>query len=442
MRYLIWGLGKSGIACLELLNDKKNKIYIYDDNLEVINEFSKKIEKNSKITILEKLERDFFYFIDTVVISPAISIKNNLLVFAKSIGVEVISELELGFRYSKNKIVAVTGTNGKTTTVELIYSILKRAGKRVSKVGNIGTPLSSVVKNKKKDILVCEVSSFQLEGTKNFSPNISCLLNITPDHLNRHSFEEYKKLKYKIFNSPKRKNVCVINENLDSSKLNNVYVFGNKKHKNGAYIDGNVIFFTKNNRQKEIINKNQIKLIGNHNLQNVLCAIIVAKLLKIRNKYIKLALKDFKASKHRLELVFEHNSMKFYDDSKATNIDATLQAVNSIKGETILILGGSDKGYDYSQLLANLPENIIKIYAVGQVREKILNSYNLLNLSIKIETYEKLCDAVFSACKELKENQNLLLSPASASFDEFKSYKERGEKFLTYIKDFYNEDKS
>ncbi len=441
MNILIYGLEKSGLGSLDLLNKKKNNIFLYDDDFIKVEKIKQLIGIKNNIFYIKTLTNDLIDNLNMIVISPSISIKNKYVLYAINKNIQVVSELELAYRFCKNKIISVTGTNGKTTTVELIYNILHKAKKNVEKVGNIGYPLSKAINEKKKGIYVCEVSSFQLEAIKEYSSYISCLLNISPDHLNRHTYEEYTSLKYKIFDKCK---YSIINKSLKKDNLKNCFIILNNLDKNnkdsienGCFIKDNYIYFKFNKKIEKIIHLKDISLIGEHNIENVCCAIIVSKLLKIKKKYIVDGIKDFKPDEHRLQLVYKKNGINFYDDSKATNIDATIKAINSIEGQTMLILGGSDKGYDYNFLLQNLTNNIVKIFLIGEVALKIKQEYDSLCINIPIEIHKNLYLAVNSACEQLKSGQNLLLSPASASFDEFKNYKDRGEKFLFYIREFY-----
>lgn len=440
-RYLIYGLSKSGESAFNLILNKKDNFYLYDDNKERRKFFYEKTQNLHNVFLLNKIEKAIVNYVDTIIISPGVSIYNPIIEYAKKRNVEVISELELGYKYCKNKIIAITGTNGKTTTVSLLYDIFKCAGFKVEKVGNIGCPISSVAKNvSRKTILICEVSSFQLEAIKNFKPNFSGILNITLDHIDRHkSFENYKKTKYKIFNNYNKKLKIVLNQNIKYSnkniKNNQIFKFGFKQCKNGCYIEDEKVIFSVNNKREVVCCLSDMPLKGNHNLENVMACICFAKFFKIKNKFIIKAIKNFKNIAHRIEKVYQTSKNIFYDDSKATNIDATIKAINSFNEDIFLILGGSSKGYKYDNIFKNLPENVKNIVACGQTSYEIFATAKKYN--IQVNTFKNLKEATIYACKNLSVGQSLLLSPASASFDEFKNYKERGEKFLSYIKEFY-----
>ena len=441
-RYLIYGLAKSGESAFNLIYNKRDLFYLFDDNEQVRKGFDLKINIKPNVFVLKEIDKTILNNIDELIISPAISIYNDFVVYAKQQNKSVVSELERGFRYCKNKIIAITGTNGKTTTVNLLYDILKLANKKVEKVGNIGTPLSSVVKNvKRKTILICEVSSFQLEAVKTFKPFMAGILNITPDHIDRHkNFITYKKEKVKIFKNLDKKNKIVVNSNLKIKNDCEIYKFSTKRVKKGCFIKNKKIYFASSKKTEEICSVLDLpeQMQNKHNLENILSCICFAKLLKIKNQYIKQAIQNFKLLPHRIQKVYEIENKTFYDDSKATNIDATIKAIESFKNkEIILILGGSDKGYEYSQIFENLTQNIEKVVSCGEVATKIYNTGKIFN--IEVEKFLNLKEATIFACKTVKPNQIVLLSPASASFDEFNGYKERGEKFLTYIKDYYEQ---
>lgn len=439
--YLIYGFSKSGQWALKFLIKKANKIFVYDQSEEKRKLAINYCDVAQNCYVLRGISADIIKMCDILVLSPGVSIFDKWVKKAQKLGKKIISELELGFTKNKNKIIAITGTNGKTTTTRLVAHILNTAHKKAVCVGNIGYPLTQArLENGEKTIFVCETSSFQLEAIENFSPFIACILNITPDHLDRHkTFKNYANTKFKIFENQTSKDYFVCNKSLKIPKpikskrvefsLENNVSFG-------CFIkNDNIVFSDKNSKLKEVC-KNNFNLIGIHNLENILAAITICKILKIKNKHIIKALNSFKLSNHRLQRVYETNSISFYDDSKATNIDATLCACKSFDKPINLILGGSDKGYNYDLLFKNLPNNIKNILICGQVRYKLEQSakkYNLKNVSI----FDTLKQATQFACKTSTPGEIVLLSPASASFDEFENYKQRGEKFLEYIKEFY-----
>ena len=443
--YLIFGFEKSGQSALELIYNKKDLFYIYDENENIKITAQEKAKHFLNVFVISNLEKKLLKNVSTIILSPGVSVYHWAIKYAKRNKVEVISELELGFRFVKySKLIAITGTNGKTTTTRLVEDILKKAKKNVVACGNIGLPLTKAVKTAKKNsYFVCEVSSFQLEAIKSFKPKVACILNITPDHLNRHkTFITYKKTKFKILKNLDKKCSFVLNGKLKFSatkKPYKVYFFDKKFKQNCCYEQDENIIFKNLNKKITVMNRKDIPIIGTHNIQNIMCAITVCKILKIKNKYIQSAIKNFKLNSHRLENIYTYKNINFYDDSKATNIDATICAINSFNNLTILILGGSDKGYSYDEIFKSLPNHIQHVLCCGQVKQKLNASANKFNK--KVEIFDTLKQATVRACElaNLYDNLpvNVLFSPASASFDEFKNYKERGEKFFEYIKGFY-----
>lgn len=439
--YLIFGLGTSGISSLNLLLNKKDKFYLYDDSKENREEIYQKYSSYKNVFGIEILDDTILDMMDTIILSPSISINDDRLKKAKKMGKEVISELELGFRHAKSKIIAITGTNGKTTTTSLIYNILSTAHKKCAVAGNIGYPLSSAVRDIRGGYIVTEVSSFQLEGVKNFKPYIACLLNITPDHLDRHgSMKTYCDLKYSIFKNMTKHSFAILNDNLPEIKNfhGKRLKFSHKSQKNCVFNENGKIYLSLGNKKEYIMPATCIKLKGEYNLENVLCAILVAKLCHVKNKYIISAIENFQPDKHRLEKVYEVDGNIFYDDSKATNVDATFKAVQTLyqAGKIRLIMGGSDKGENYDFLCSQLSQKVSHVYITGDNKHKIATSFDgcgFKNYTMCIN----FNDAVTKALNDLNSGDILLLSPASASFDEFSSYKQRGDKFLEIIKHYY-----
>ncbi len=438
--YFIYGFSKSGQSALKFLQKKANKIFVYDKSEEKQKLALTFCDVAQNCYVLRFITADIIKMCDQLVLSPGVSIYDKWVKYAKRIGKSVISELELGSRKIKNKLVAITGTNGKTTTTRLVAHILNTAHKKAVCVGNIGYPLTQARQEEnKRTIFVCETSSFQLEAIKSFRPHISCVLNITPDHLDRHkTFKNYRSTKLNIFKNQTKKDFLVFNQNFKITKSSNCQraKFSLQKEVNfGCYIrEGFVYFKTQKGKCKQVC-KSNFNLIGRHNTENILAAITICKIFKVKNRHIVKALQTFDVSGHRLQKVFESGGVSYYDDSKATNIDATLCACRSFDKSINLILGGSDKGYNYDLLFKNLPSNVKNIIICGQVRHKLEESAQKFQLSVNI--FENLNKATTFACKNAKAGEIVLLSPASASFDEFQNYKHRGEMFLRYIKDFY-----
>lgn len=433
---------KSGRASFDLLYNNCDKFFIFDENVELQNKLLGEFCFHVNVFVIKTLDKIVLSGIDQIIISPSISIYDPRLKYAKRHNIEVLPEIELGTKNTKNNIVAVTGTNGKTTTVNLIYAILKNAHKRTELVGNVGIPLCEKVRNEKRHTTyVLEVSSFQLESIKTFKPKIACILNITADHLDRHkTMANYTKLKKKIFQNMTKSDFVVLNENLKNIKSScKTFVFGKKNVKFGCYVDNDNIIFSNGKKQSIVCTVSKVALTGAHNLENVLCAVCVAKLLKIKNRFIRAVLCSFHAGNHRIQKVYSKINIDFYDDSKGTNVGATICAMETLQNgrNTMLILGGKDKGDEFDDIFRNLASNITKILVVGEAKEKILTAGKRCGHFDKLLAFECLKDATIFACEQLKPNEQLLLSPACSSFDEFQNYHERGEKFLEYIKGYY-----
>jgi len=350
----------------------------------------------------------------------------------------VISEIELAYQFCPAKIIAVTGTNGKTTTVKLIAHLLKEKFK-VYEGGNIDIPFeipfsSFAEKLSADDIVVLEVSSFQLKNTLYFKPHISLILNITPDHLNMHEdMKDYLSSKYKIFSNQKVEDFAVVNfsdpylmEMKDEIHSHLYYFSPEKPVSEGSYMSKGNIIFAKNGKSETICKRDVFTLPGDHNLQNCLAAVIPAKILGLNKSEIEKGLKSFQNVEHRLEKVGQIKGVEFINDSKSTNVACVEKALITVQSPLLLILGGKDKGNDYSQIEKLVKEKVKSMFAIGESREKITNVFKDICPVFMCNTLE---DAVKHALIRASRGDKLLLSPACASFDMFKDYKDRGKRF-------------
>ena len=443
--YLIYGFASSGEWAFNLLIKKHcyNNIYIFDELEEIRNKAQKQTKNVPNVYVLNEINFDIAKNINKVILSPGVSIYDKWVKYFKKKKAEVVSELEFGFNFIHKKFIAITGTNGKTTTVKLLNTILNCAHKKSLAIGNIGYPICrAVLKNKKQKTYVCEVSSFQLEAIKNFKPHIACILNITDDHLNRHkTFLNYKKTKLKIAKNLNKKDYLIYNYNLNINNNScNIFKFGRYNKSLGAFCKEETIYFRNFNTEERICNITDINLIGEHNLENVLAVITICKILKIKNKYILQGLKMFKPDPHRLEKVFTINNKIFIDDSKATNVDATVRAIECFnKNNLYVLLGGSNKGFTFDKIFKTIKNNVKGFVCFGEVRNIIQTCAKKYN--VDVQTFPNLKQATIFCCKNAKEGDVVLLSPANASFDEFANYKERGKKYLEYIKNYFNINK-
>ena len=423
--FLVYGTGLSGTSAVSFLNSRgAKKVYVYDDN-EI-----KEIKNSYTLYNLNDLKD---LDIECVILSPGVQILGNKNIeLFKKLNIPYISEFYLGYLFCQGKKICITGTNGKTTTVNLIYEMLKSSFNEVYLCGNTDMPITKVANmTSENSLIVCEVSSFALESCgKQFKPYISSILNITNDHISRHgTFEKYKKLKYLVTNYQDNNDYFVASENFDVVTNAKLLTYSLNSISSGAYVKGKYIYFNKH----KIVNKKHINLIGQKNLENVLCAVTIAKILKVKNFIIKRAIKNFKGMKHRMQNVYEKDGVTYIDDSKATNPDSTICALESFNNNVILLLGGSDKGYKYDDIFKHV-NNVKEIVTFGAMSEKIKNTA-IENQFDCVISFSSLKQAIYYAKKVAKDGDTVLLSPSCASFDEFSSYAERGEFFTRLVKE-------
>lgn len=437
--FLVYGLKKSGISAAEFLLNRGASVSLYDDdkNNYQISSVKKLLTYGAKISNKENALDG----VDVVVLSPGVPIDSPLNVEAKAKGIKIISELTLGASYVTEPIISVTGTNGKTTTCSLISSVLSGAKIPNKLVGNVGTPITSIVeKVERGDVIITEVSSFQMEATSRFFPHISIILNITPDHFDRHyTFENYAFLKYKTMLNLTETEYAVLNADDDTIKSfsaktrGKIVWFSLREKVDGAYIkDGDLYFL-----DEKIISVNEINIIGEHNLSNVMAAVVALKLLGLDGNDIAKGIKEFKGVKHRIEYVREVDGVEYYNDSKSTNPDSVLKAVTSIKRPITLILGGYDKRLDYSGALKKISEtNKIKnIVITGANAKKIYDETITLGFK-NVSVISDFSSAIIYSRTISNGGEAVLLSPGTSGFDCFSGYEERGDKFIEIVESF------
>lgn len=426
-KVLVYGLGDSGRAVVNFLRKAQAHVSFFDDDIKYYEYigFDRNPEKENY---------------DLVVISPGIKcLENPLLQEFEKKKIPVISELDFAYLHSQGKLIAITGTNGKTTVSMLVNRILHCAGYKTFLCGNIGLPFTSVCEQTTKDcVIVCEVSNFQLETSKHFRANIACILNIKPDHLDRHgSFEEYKRVKASIASRLKRRDELILNLDDEEARkmiLHKKYQFFSKnKLKKGVYIWKNAIYVNK----KRVVSLDDIPLVGDKNLENVLASVSICSHFKITPEVYRYALSTFSLASHRMEKVGEVDGVVYIDDSKATNVASTIACVEAFKDKSkILLMGGQGKDIDYDDLFS-MNFNIKKVLCFGGERENIKASAEKFNYSC--EVFEKFDDAVNFSTLNAEVGDYVLLSPACASFDEFSGYAERGERFKNLVLRWANE---
>ena len=435
----ILGAGESGFGAAMLAHLKGFNVFVSDSNK--INE-KRKSEMIKKSIMFEEENHSFdkIKSSDFVVKSPGISNSSEIISKIKSSGIPIVSEIEFASNYSNSFKICVTGTNGKTTTTKLIYHILKGAGLDVGLAGNIGDSFSKMLLSGDKDIYVLEISSFQLDDIKKFRPNISVITNIIEDHLDRYEndFSKYIDAKIKIAKNQKSSDCLIYNSDdktlLEALKVNRLEVnkipIGiNTKKRNQITLDKKILY---NKKKTIMINTDEFALKGRHNLLNAMAAITVSDLLKIDNDIIRESLLTFSGLPHRLEKFLKIQGVNYINDSKATNVNAAYYALDSMRAPTIWIAGGVDKGNDYTDLLPIVREKVKAIICLGINNTKIIETFKPV-IEIIVET-ESITEAVKVANKIAIKKDNVLLSPACASYDLFNNYEDRGDQFKEAVR--------
>ncbi len=438
---LVYGTGISGIATVRALNKLGNKIFIYDDN-KSLNEI-KKIDgiKNINYKFFSEIDEDLLNRVDILVKSPSISLDNPVIEKAKSLNIPVYSDIELAYRISDKDLIVITGTNGKTTTTSLIHKILNDFSIKAGITGNIGSGILEDVLNKKYEILVVEASSYQLSSIELFKPKISVITNITPDHLNWHgNLDNYINAKLNIFKNQDSEDYAILNydddnirKNLAKIKANIIFFSTKNKLDRGIFTENNKIFIKLNNNE-EVIEIDEIKIPGNHNIENVMASIGVAKVLDIPITQFKKTITNFTGVEHRLEYINSSvKSVSFYNDSKGTNPESTKKAIDALKNNIIIILGGYNKNSSFDDLADYFPESVKHAVILGETKYNIKKSLDKIQFS-DYTIVDNLEEAVNKAFEISKKNDKILLSPACASWDMYGSFEERGRHFKEIIK--------
>ena len=437
-KVLVVGLGKSGLAAALFLRRKGALVTVSDvrsaealaKDIPALLEEGIMVEAGGHGLLTFRRQ-------DLIVVSPGVPLDTPELVQVKNFGLPVIGELELAARFLKGRVVAITGSNGKTTTTALLGEILTAAGLPTLVGGNIGVPVVGLIDESTPDTWsVLEVSSFQLESTVEFRPHIAVILNITPDHLDRHgSFENYAKAKERIFAAQSADDFAVLNaDNTRAAEAAvrtsaKVYWFSIEHPvQQGVWLDsGSVVYRAAGGAEiEQIMPLKGIPLKGAHNVENVLAAVVAARLAGVTAEVIRRAVQKFQAVEHRLEYVATVNGVEYYNDSKATNVDATAKAIAAFSSGVHLILGGKDKGSDYTVLTALLRERVSAVYTIGSAAAKIESH---LRGIISLHSCETLDKAVTAAANAARPGEVVLLAPACSSFDQFENYEQRGRAF-------------
>jgi len=444
-RVLVVGLGKSGVASALFLKAHGAQVTVSDTKSgdELRNEIPVLLDHGITVETGGHGDRTFRGQ-DLIVVSPGVPVDAPPLVQARALGESVIGEIELAAQFLPGPIVAITGSNGKTTTTTLTGEILTAAGLPTLVGGNIGTPAISLAERANPETtIVLEISSFQLETIQTFRPKVAVVLNVTPDHLDRHrTFEVYVDAKARIFENQQGTDFAVLNADdptcatLGSRTRAEVFWFSRQKEvQQGAWVrDGNIVFRDAKG-QREIMQVSEIPLKGAHNLENVLAAVCAGVLMGCAPDKIRQAVRDFKAVEHRLEFVATIRGVDYYNDSKATNVDATIKALESFPANIHLILGGKDKGSDYTVLNDLLRQRVKRVYTIGAAAAKIESQIK----GPEIVHAETLENAVRKANATAQSGDVVLLAPACASFDQFKNYEHRGQTFKEIVRGLASE---
>src|SRR3954447_9778029 len=444
-RALVVGLGKSGVASALFMKARGARVTVSDTKSgdELRNEIPVLLDNGITVETGGHGDRTFRGQ-DLIVVSPGVPVDAPPLVQARSLGETVIGEVELAAQFLPGPIVAITGSNGKTTTTTLTGEILTAAGFPALVGGNIGTPAISLAERAKPGtLIVLEISSFQLETIQSFRPKVAVVLNVTPDHLDRHhTFEIYAEAKARIFENQQPEDRAVLNADdptcvaMAKKTRSQVFWFSRQKEvERGAWVRAGNIVFRDASGQREILQVSEIPLKGAHNLENVLAAVSAGVLMGCAPEKIRSAVHDFKAVEHRLEFVASIRGVDYYNDSKATNVDATIKALESFPANIHLILGGKDKGSDYTVLNDLLRKRVKRVYTIGAAAAKIESQIvTAKDGGPELVHAETLESAIRKAHAVAQPGDIVLLAPACASFDQFKSYEHRGKVFKEIVR--------
>lgn len=448
-KILILGMARSGYEAAKYLSKLDNTVVLNDGKEE-------KKQNEAQVNELKSLGVELIFgshpdqlldsSFDYLIKNPGVPIDHKYVLKAKKLGIEVINEVEMAYRMLPRDVtlVGITGTNGKTTTTTLTYNILKEAFKeRVHLAGNIGYPLCSILdKLKKDDIIVMEVSCQQGENIKEFKPHIGLFTNIDQAHIDfMKTFEHYKEVKKRMFYNQTSEDIAILNmENEEVMKeLKNIKsitkYFSSKNEINGAYVKNGIIYYY----DEEVMKVSDIKIPGVHNLENCLGAMMIAKEFNVSNKIIDKVLSEFTGVEHRLEYVDTVNDVRYYNDTEATNIKCSQIALSSFSEPTTIILGGLERGQNFDDLIPFM-NNVKNIIAIGQCRERVKEFGD--KLSIPTYVYEKLEDGFKKSVEVTEKGGIVLLSPASASWDQYKECEIRGAEFKKYVKDMKEREKN
>ena len=443
-KVIVAGAGKSGIASAGLLVRNGASVILYDGNEQLDRDtLMENFSTSGGVEIcLGELTDEILDGAELFVISPGIPVDAPFVNKVRETGIPIWGEIELAYYFNKGIIAAITGTNGKTTTTTLVGEIFKQYRDNSLVVGNIGLPFTRFADSTNDDTLIAaEISSFQLETIHEFRPHVSAVLNLTPDHLNRHyTFDNYADAKFRIAENQTEEDFCILNYDdpetiARESKVKNakiVYFSHETEVQEGSYVKNGKIYIRKDGVEEYIMDVDSIQILGIHNLENVLAAVCISYYMDIPADVISSVIREFKGVEHRIEFVREVSGVKYYNDSKGTNPDAAIKAINAMRSTTLLIGGGYDKDSTYDEWVDCFPGKVRYLVLIGATAEKIArcckdHGFNQFVIVDSLEEAVKFCAA------NARPGDNVLLSPACASWDMFKSYEERGNLFKLFV---------
>lgn len=449
-KVIIIGAGKSGIGSAILLEKNGALPVLYDsseklDKANIEHTLSEKLGFPTKTVIyVGEFPKEITREVELAVLSPGVPVDADFVLYMKEQGIHIWGEIELAYNFAKGRVIAITGTNGKTTTTSLVGQIMQEYFDSVYIVGNIGNPYTDAAPlMKDSTVSVAEISSFQLETIEYFHPQVSAILNITPDHLNRHhTMENYVAAKEAVTKNQTKEDFCILNyENAYTRDFGNrcpanvVYFSSARQLENGLYYEGEEIFLAKDGKAQKLLNvKTDMNLVGICNIENVMAAIGISMHFGVPIEQILCTIKRFVAVEHRIEYVATKKGVMYYNDSKATNTDAAIQGIKAMDRHTVLIGGGYDKGSEYDDWICSFDGKVKKLVLIGQTKEKIAEcaiKHGFPKSDILFE--DTFTEALDTCVKEAAVGDAVLLSPACASWGMFSDYEERGRQFKEYI---------
>ncbi len=442
-KVLVSGVAKSGVSAAYLLKKLGANVTIQDAKTEdKLGNVVTELKNNGIALYLGSNPDDIIENMDILVMSPGVPTDLPFVNKAREKNIPVIGEIELAYMFCKSPIIGITGTNGKTTTTTLVGDICKAYYNNTFVVGNIGNPFADITLDTTNNgAVVAELSSFQLETINEFKPKVSAVLNITPDHLNRHhTIQNYIAAKERVFENQTADDYCILNYNdeitkamANKTKAKVVFFSLNNKLDEGIYSDENSIYIKALGYDQKVIDINELKILGGHNVENAMAAIGCSIAIGVPMDIVVKVLKEFTAVEHRIEYVTTVNDIEFYNDSKGTNPDASIKAVEAMKRPICIIAGGYDKGSDFTEWIDTFKGRVKFVAVIGAVKDKIVDTLNKADFT-NYKTADTFEEAIDLCYENADKGDCVLLSPACASWDMFKSYEQRGEIFKDYVR--------